>query len=361
MASDTKSIPSNTIDRAKAALGLKNNKIELAGEKIHDTGFGLMGLTWRANPPSQEQSFEAMKTALNLGANFWNGGEIYGKPERNSLHLLNEYFTKYPQDAKKVVISIKGGPLKPDGGPENTQRSIEECLKVLDGKKKLDLWEHARVDPDTQIEIAMREAAKYVSEGKLGGICLSECSADTIRRAARETKIAGVEVEFSLWSTDILENGIAKTCAELDIPIIAYSPLGRGFLTGQIRKPEDIPEDDLRSHMPRFQGENFQKNIKLVEELEKIARRLGCTPGQVGIAWVKAQSRKPDMPVFIPIPGASSAERVKENMVDVELSDNDVKEVDSLLASIEIEGGRYPEAHSALLEGDSKPLEDYNA
>ncbi len=350
------------IDKTKHALGMDKMNIKLAGEKVHSTGFGLMGLTWRANPPPQEQSFAAMKAALDHGANFWNGGEIYGKPERNSLHLLNEYFTKYPGDANKVVISIKGGmkpgELAPDGSAENTKRSIEECLKVLDGKKKLDLWESARVDPNTPIEITMREAEKYVKSGKLGGISLSECSANTIRRAAAVTKIEAVEVEFSLWSTEILDNGIAKACADLGIVLVAYSPLGRGFLTGQIKKIDDMPEDDMRRHMPRFQPGNFEKNLKLVEELEKMAERKKCTPGQIGIAWVKAQSGKDGMPIIVPIPGASSEERVKENMVDVELSEKDVKEIDSILASVEVEGGRYPEHMSGLNFGDSPELKE---
>ena len=353
---------SRIIDKTKSALGIDKMDITITGHKVHSTGFGLMGLTWRAKPPSQEQSFSAMKAALDAGANFWNGGEFYGPPTANSLQLLNEYFTKYPGDADKIVISIKGGlrpgERAPDGSPENTSRSIEECIKVLDGKKKLDLWEGARVDPNTPIEITMREADKYVKSGKLGGIMLSECSANTIRRASKVTKVAAVEVEFSLWSTDVLDNGIAEACAELDIPIVAYSPLGRGFLTGQIRKLEDIPEDDLRRSMPRFSAENFPKNLKLVEELEKLAQRKGCTPGQVGLAWVKAQSAKPGMPTMIPIPGASSPERVKENMVDVDLSDNDLKEIDSLLASVPIEGGRYG-GHAAALEfGDSPELKE---
>lgn len=354
---------SGIVDKAKSALGVKKtDDIKMVGEKIHSTGYGLMGLTWRKDPPSQEQSFASMRTALECGANFWNGGEIYGNPERNSLHLLNEYFTKYPGDASKVVISIKGGckpaQMAPDGSPENTRRSIDECLKVLDGKKKLDLWESARVDPGTPIEITMREAEKYVKAGKLGGISLSECSANTIRRAAKVTKIDCVEVEFSMWSTEILENGVAKACADLDIPIAAYSPLGRGFLTGAVRKFEDLPENDMRRHMPRFQPEVFEKNIKLVEELEQLAKKKGCTPGQVGLAWVKAQSNKPGMPTMIPIPGASSPERVKENVVDVDLSDNDLKEIDSLLASVQIEGGRYPEAASGLNFGDTPELKE---
>lgn len=229
--------------------------VQLVGKEVGSTGYGLMvpvpparaltskedsdtdnhkGLTWRASPPSQSQSFAAMRAALESGANFWNGGELYGSPERNSLHLLNEYFTKYPTDADKIVLSIKGGAIPGqmgvDGSEANVRRSIDECLKVLDGKKFLDLFECARVDPKTPVETTIEAINKYVKEGKIGGISLSEVSAETIRRAAKVAKIEAVEVEFSLWATDILENGVAEACGELGIPIVAYSPLGRGFL-----------------------------------------------------------------------------------------------------------------------------------
>jgi pyridoxine 4-dehydrogenase len=351
------------IDKAKSTLGLDKKDISLVGKPIHDLGFGLMGLTWRKNPVSQEQAFATMKAALASGANFWNGGEIYGNSSRNSLHLLQEYFDKYPEDREKVVISIKGGcvkdELKPDGSADNTKRSIQECIDVL-GKsgKKLDIWESARVDPGTPIEVTVRAAKEFVDAGKIGGIGLSECSAETIRRAAAVTKIAAVEVEFSLWATEIEENGVADTCAELGIPIVAYSPLGRGFLTGQIRKFEDLPEDDLRRHMPRFAPDNFPKNLKLVEELETIGKRKGCTSGQVGISWIKAKSATGGLPTIIPIPGATTVERVKENFHTVDLGENDVKEIDSLLAGFEIAGGRYPEHMAGLLFGNSPPLKE---
>lgn len=153
-----------------------------------------------------------MKTALATGATFWNGGELYGSPERNSLHLLNEYFTKYPEDADKVVLSIKGGlvpgQMAPDGSEKNVKRSIDECLRVLDGKKKLDLFECARVDPKTPIEITVQAMVPYIKEGKLGGISLSECSADSIRRAAKVHKISAVEVGYNMTEgTGLMANG----------------------------------------------------------------------------------------------------------------------------------------------------------
>lgn len=175
-----------------------------------------------------------MRTAISLGAVSWNGGELYGTKERNSLHLVNEYFTKYPEDADKVNLSIKGAldldTFKPNGSKEGIQRSIDECLRVLDGKKFLDLFECARVDPTVPIEDTIGYIAEYVKAGKIGGISLSEVNANTIRRAHKVHPIAAVEIEFSLFVTNPLENGVAETCAELGIPIIAYSPLGRGFL-----------------------------------------------------------------------------------------------------------------------------------
>jgi pyridoxine 4-dehydrogenase len=161
-------------------------------------------------------------------------GEFYGTPELNSLHLLNDYFTKYPEDADKVVISIKGGmkatEVAIDGSKANIQRSIDECLRVLDGKKFLDLFECSRVDPEVPVEDTISYIAEYVKAGKLGGICMSEVSAKSIRKGHAVHPIAAVEVEFSMYATEILENDVAATCAELGIPIIAYSPMGRGFL-----------------------------------------------------------------------------------------------------------------------------------
>ena len=241
------------------------------------------------------------------------------------------------------------------GDAENVRRSIQTCLDVLGGTKKLDLWEAARVDPKTPIEVTMRAAKEFIDAGKLGGVCLSEVGADTIRRAAKIVKVAAVEVEVSLWSTEIWTNGVADACAELGIPIVAYSPLGRGFLTGEIRKASDIPKGDLRGHLPRFQPGAFEKNMDLVREVEKIAEKKGCKPGQIGIAWIKAKSGKNGNPVIIPIPGATKPSRIQENMVDVQLDESEVKEIDDILATVSIEGGRY--GHGSELNFGETPME----
>ena len=295
-----------------------------------------------------------MRTALSHDANFWNGGEFYGTSSYNSLHLLNSYFSKYPEDADKVLLSIKGGvnvaAMRPDGSEEGVRRSVDNCLKLLGGKKKLDMFECGRVDPNTPIETTIKALAEYVKEGKLGGISLSEVKAETIRRAAKVHPICAVEMEVSLWSFDVLTNGVAETCAELGIPIVAYSPLGRGFLTGQIKKYEDIPEDSMLRRFPRFQKDVFPKNLELVTELEKLASKKGCTPAQLALAWVRQLSDKPGMPLFIPIPGATTEERVNENMKSVKLTESDMKEIDKILGQVKTVGGRYPEALMGMCE-----------
>lgn len=322
-------------------------------------------MTWTSQPPAQEVCFETLNKTLELGANFWNGGELYGTPDYNSMHLLNKYFTKYPENADKVVLSVKGGlksgQLIPDGSEENIRRSVDECVRLLDGKKKIDIFECARQDPNFPVEHTVEVLAKCVKEGKIGGIGLSEVDAETIRRAyvlfckhsiwifyanyyfrAKVHPIAAVEVEMSLWSTDILENDIAKTCAELNIPVIAYSPLGRGVLTGAVTSLADIPEGDIRRHLSRFQEGNFQHNLKLINEVRSLASRKGVAPAQIALAWIRSLSGKPGMPTIIPIPGGTTVDKVAQNMSGVQaLSDEELAEVDAILKEHTVAGPRY--------------------
>ena len=174
-----------------------------------------------------------MREALAQGCLFWNGGEFYGPPDCNSMTLLDRYFAKYPEDADKVILSIKGAvnfeTLAPDSSPENLHKSLGSILTKLNGRKKVDMFECARRDPRRPLSETFGILNKeYVETGKIGGISLSEVSAATIHEAVKITKVAAVEVELSLWSTDPLENGVAAACAEHGIPLVAYSPLGRG-------------------------------------------------------------------------------------------------------------------------------------
>ena len=285
-----------------------------------------------------------MKAALESGSNFWNGGELYGTPAANSLHLLHDYFTRYPEDADKVVLSIKGafepGTYRPTGDKAGVTRSIEECLKILDGKKKIDIFECGRVDPNVPIEETIGHLAAFVQAGKIGGIGLSETGASTIRRAAAIHPIAAVEVEFSLFSTDILTNDVASTCAELKIPIISYSPLGRGFLTGQIKSFDEVT--DLQKMGPRFHEENFYKNMELVERIKEVSESKGCTSAQLAIGWVRAHSGVKGHPTIIPIPGATTVSRVRENMKDVQVTAEELDEIDAILTKMPVQGPRVP-------------------
>ncbi|ODH44689.1 hypothetical protein ACO22_00846 [Paracoccidioides brasiliensis] len=322
----------------------------LAGKDVGHTGYGLMGFTWRQVPTSEPQYTEAMNTAISLGANFWNGGEIYGTPEHNSLHILRNYFAKHPEAAEKVVLSIKGGmikgQLKPDGSEENLRRSVDDCLSILDGTKEIDIFECARLDPKYPVEETIGHLAKMVKEGKFKAIGLSEVDAETIRRAHIVHPIASVEVELSLWTPDILKNGVASTCAELGIPIVAYSPLGRGALAGGVTKASDLPEGDIRRNYPRFQDEAMATNIIFIENVKSFAQRKGITAAQAALNWERTLSNSSNMPTIIPIPGATTKERVMENMQTMPLfSAEEMREIDEMISASTIIGGRYPPAH----------------
>ncbi|KAI0450705.1 NADP-dependent oxidoreductase domain-containing protein [Xylaria acuta] len=322
---------------------------------VKDIGYGLMSLHLpREKPIPDDERIEMIKAAINAGANFLNGSEFYGPSlQENSLSLLKQYFEKYPEDAKKVVIGIKGGmhlPMSVDNSPEYTRESIENCLKLIGDKGKIDMWEMARRTTQEDYIKSLRVIDEYVKQGKIGGVTLSEVNAKSIRQAAKVVKVAGVEIELSLFHTDPLHNGISAACAELDIPIFAYSPLGRGFLTGKVKKPEDLYS--FFRQLPRFQGENFDANLKLVEKVKEWAAKKGCTPAQFSINWLVALSKRPGMPKIIPIPGAASLERIKENIHEVELTDKDMDEVDAFLKQFDVFGDRFNEIHAKWLDSN---------
>jgi len=262
---------------------------------------------------------------------------------------LNRFYNQYPEYKDKTYLSVKGGlvNMSPDASEENLRKSVTNINSILGGKK-MDLFEMARVDKGRSIEDAMTVLVKLQSEGRFKDIGLSEVSADTIRRASKIGKIAAVEVEYSPWSMDIEQNDVLATCKELQIPIVAYSPLGRGFLTGQIRKLEDLPEGDNRRHYDRFQPGNFETNLKLVEKIEGIAKSKGVTPAQLCLAWLMDQSD-----LIYPIPGSTRVEGVKEALgaLSVSLSQEESKEIRQLVESSEVKGGRYNDKVKHTLEG----------
>ncbi|KAF2859224.1 Aldo/keto reductase [Piedraia hortae CBS 480.64] len=324
--------------------------ITVAGKPVGPIGFGMISVSRKSSP---DEGIATLKAALNAGANFWNAGEFYGTAEYNSLHLLNKYFAKYPEDADKVVVSVKGcfdmASAKALNDEKGVRGSIENCLKILDGKCKIDVFEAARGDPDVPIETTVGAIAEYVKAGKVGGIGLSECSASTIRKASAVHPITAVEVELSPFETKILTNGVADTCREHKIPIIAYSPLGHGFLSGELKKFEDMAPDDYRRNFPRFKSDVFDNNIQVAHQVEQMAKTKGCSMPQVAIAWVLAQTKLVGAPV-IPIPGTTKVSRLEENMNPAKLSDQDVAELSDAVAKIEVKGDRAPEAFKKYLD-----------
>ncbi|KAH7267236.1 NADP-dependent oxidoreductase domain-containing protein [Fusarium redolens] len=321
---------------------------QILGKQVGPIGFGLMGLT--ARPLPDKDAFAAIRTALDSGCNWLNGGEFYGPPDANSLALIRRYLEKYPEDADRIVLTIKGG-LGPNyvplGTKENIRRSIDDCIETLGPVGRIASFEIGRKDPNVDYEEdTLAAISEYVKEGKIDGISCSELNANTLRSAAKKFKIAALEIELSLFTTDPLTNGLLEVCGELDIPILAYSPLGRGFLGGQIKSVKDLPENDMRAKMhPRWQGENFQKNIQLVDDVEALAKKKGCTVSQIAINWLLSLSRRPGMPMIVPIPGSSKPDRIRENATIIDLTDEDLCDIDRLLASFTPAGDRYPPQH----------------
>jgi pyridoxine 4-dehydrogenase len=219
-----------------------------------------MGMTWRAESTPDEQAFEAMKTAITQGATFWSTSEFYGMPEpTEGLSLIRRYFEANPSDASKVTLYVKGcadlTTLHPKGSRAGVRESVENCIKIIGPVKKIDIFGLNRVDPSVPLEETIGALKEFVDEGKIGGIGIGEVGSKTIEKANAIYPLSVVEVEFSLWTPEILTNGVAATAKRLDIPIAAYSPLGRGFLTGAFTSPDQIPEGDIRKWFDRFQPE----------------------------------------------------------------------------------------------------------
>ena len=321
----------------------------IAGKQVGPIGYGMGSLTTPPKIPPQDQAIECLKTAADIGCLAWNAGEFYGPPTYNSLVLLSRFYEKYPEYVDKVVLNVKGGMqnFKPNGSPEYIRESVENCLKQL-GKGKIDQFECARKDPTIPFETTLRTLKKLVDEGKIGSISLTEVNATTIREASAIVPISSVEIELSLWTRDPLENGILSTCAELDIPVYAYCPVGRGVLAGALASFDDIPEKDYRRMLPRYQPDNLKANVKLVAEVEKLAEKKGWTTAQVALGWLLGISKREGMPVIIPIPGTATPSHVRENAAAQALTAEEMEAVESILSANPVAGERY-HAHGMKL------------
>lgn len=293
--------------------------------------------------PNNEESVRTIQGALDLGVTMFDTADFYGDPE----------FRRFGENEKLVGRALKGRRDEaiiatkfgithgqgPKGDPAYIKKSVDASLYSL-GLDYIDLYYQHRPDPNTPIEETVGTLADLVQQGKIRYIGLSEAPADIIRRAHAVHPVAAVETEYSLWSREV-EDEVLPVLQELGIGLVPYSPLGRGFLTGQIKKPEDLPADDYRHRFPRFQGENFVKNVEVASLVEKLAAQKGCTPAQLSLAWLLAQGEQ-----IVPIPGTKRLDRVQENLgaLNVKLTADDLAEIERISPKGVAFGSRFRQA-----------------
>ncbi|HVY78871.1 MAG TPA: aldo/keto reductase [Solirubrobacterales bacterium] len=328
---------------------MKRRKLGTQGLEVSAQGLGCMGMSYAYGAGDEEAGIATIRRALELGVTFLDTAEIYGP-------FVNEELVGRAIGGRReeVEIATKFGfsfdpddPFKGrgvDGSPESARRVLEGSLRRL-GVDHVDLFYQHRVDPEVPIEETVGAMGELVAAGKARFIGLSEASAETIRRAHATHPLSAVQSEYSLWTRDP-EDEVLPTLRELGIGFVPYSPLGRGFLTGQIRSLDDLPEDDWRRTNPRFQEEALRENLALADRVFELAEEIGATPAQLALAWVMAKGED-----VVPIPGTKRPERVEENAgaADLALSEEQIAALDVAISPDAVRGSRYDEAGMSML------------
>ncbi len=329
---------------------MEKRRLGKNGPLVSALGLGCMGMSEFYGARDDAESIETIHRSIELGMTFLDTADVYGYGDNEVLvgnairGIRNKIFvaTKFGIVRDKANPQVRGV----SGKPEYVRQSCDASLKRL-GVDTIDLYYQHRVDPNTPIEETVGAMAGLVRAGKVRHIGLSEAGPATIRRAAAVHPIAALQTEYSLWTRDP-EDEVLPTTRELGIAFVAYSPLGRGFLTGQYKRFEDLASDDYRRFSPRFQGENFRKNLDLVARVEDIAKEKECTPSQLALAWLLAQGED-----IIPIPGTKRRKYLEENVggMSVTLTADDLRRIDEVAPHGAASGARYPEHMMALING----------